>query len=62
MPILKVNLAIGTVSRQILLAFPLPNFHRNDGNVTGDKNVISAYLENVDQGTFFQKVLYLGYY
>ena len=35
-----------------------PNFYRNDGN----KNVISADLENVSEGHHLQKSLYLGNY
>ena len=39
----------------------LPNFHRNDGTVTGNQNVISADLQNISQGHHLQKS-YLRYY
>ena len=34
-------------------------FHKNDGNLVGNKNVISADLENIGQGHNLQKS-YLG--
>ena len=40
----------------------LPNFHKNDGIVAGNKNVISADLENVDQWLNLQKSLGVVHY
>ena len=37
--------------------FFLTNFHRNDGTVVINKNVISADLENVSQGYHLQKII-----
>ena len=40
----------------------MANFSRNNGNIVGNKTVISAYLENAGQGHHLQKSLHLSYY
>ena len=52
-----INIAVS----QLLYDRYLSKFHRNDGNAVGDKNVISAHLENVGQADNLQKS-YLGFY
>ena len=49
------------VSQKLYERF-ISNFHRNDVNMAGNKNFISADLKNVGQDHLWEKWLHLGFY
>ena len=60
--LVKVTIYKKIAISQLLYDRCLPIIHTNDGTVTSHKNIIYADLENVGQGHYLQKSLYLGYY